>query len=96
MFTHSKHLLIKSRKLASLVLMACAKSLLPGRRFFPLLLVIQRGWPLESETPQSMILPLFICNIYLSYQNNHLNINVVILISMLIIHHQTSNAIVWF
>ena len=52
--SYSKHLLMKSRKLASHVLTACWRSLEPTRLFFPLLLVIHRGLPLESvKTGQS-------------------------------------------
>ena len=39
---------MKSKKSRSLVLTAWDRSLLAGWRFFPLLLVIRRGTPLES------------------------------------------------
>ena len=48
--THSKQRRTKSKKRASLVLTACASSFDAGRRFLPLLLVIQRGTFFESGT----------------------------------------------
>ena len=45
---------MKSIKRESEVLMAWESSLEPGRRFLPLLFVIERGVPLESEEKQEM------------------------------------------
>ena len=45
---HSRHLRMKSKNSMSLVLRADAKSRVSGRRFRPLELVMQRGFPLES------------------------------------------------
>lgn len=48
LISYSRHLLMKSRKLASHVLTACWRSLDPTRLFLPLLFVIHLGLPLES------------------------------------------------
>lgn len=50
--THSKHLLMKSKNRESVVLIAYRKSLEFGFLFFPLLLVVHRGWPLESKAKE--------------------------------------------
>ena len=47
---------MKSIKSESDVLIACVSSLDPGRRFFPLLFVMDRGFPLESgKSPSQLI-----------------------------------------
>lgn len=48
LISYSRHLLMKSRKLASQVLTACWRSFDPTRLFLPLLFVIHLGLPLES------------------------------------------------
>ena len=46
---------MKSKNMISCVLIAELKSLLPGRRFLPLLLVIQRGLPRESVNYKKIV-----------------------------------------
>lgn len=48
-FTYSRHLEIKSMKSVSLHLRAMAMFLEPGLRLRPFVLVMQRGFPLESK-----------------------------------------------
>lgn len=74
--THSRHLEIKSMKSWSLHLRAIDKFLEFGLRFRPLELVMQRGFPRESEK-EDMLIKLHCLRIFNYYQEVLLNFLVV-------------------